>query len=105
FQPGAGTEVSSEAQQTAAERYGIKVLHGEIKDIDLPAPGSAPGWSQRGPSGVAIGSRASWSSGNSRQPLGRSIAPSSAVTAGSSRTEPSADSRYSTMKVCSAPEA
>jgi SAM-dependent methyltransferase len=37
FNPVLGTEVSSEAQQIAAERYGIDVLHGEIKDIDLPA--------------------------------------------------------------------
>src|SRR5262249_51235137 len=36
FNPVLGTEVSSEARQIAAERYGIDVLHGEIKDIDLP---------------------------------------------------------------------
>jgi SAM-dependent methyltransferase len=37
FGPVLGTEVSTEAQQIAAERYGVAVVHGEIQDIDLPA--------------------------------------------------------------------
>jgi SAM-dependent methyltransferase len=37
FAPVLGTEVSTEAQEIAAERYGVEVVRGEIQDIDLPA--------------------------------------------------------------------